>query len=317
MNHGCRSFFCRFNMEESNKKNLKFFATIGLIVAPLIWGFSFVVVKDSLDHIGPVWMVALRYTIAFVVLSLFCIKKFSRMNLSYLVNGTILGVLLFTAYILQTIGCKYTTAGKNAFLTTLYVILVPLFSWMFFGKRPRWFVFLSALLCLTGIAFLSLEGVPSISEINKGDILTCACGAFFALHIVFMSFFNKKQDPVLLTALQFGVSAILGWIAAPIFEGPFPSGALVDFTVIRSLLYLGLGASMIGFLLQNVGLKYVHPALASLFLSLESVFGMFFSVVMLGEKMTAKTWLGCSLIFISIMTAEVLPSIISSRRSKS
>ncbi|MBO7639643.1 MAG: EamA family transporter, partial [Treponema sp.] len=82
----------------NSEKTKAFFSAIGLIIAPLIWGFSFVVVKDSLDHIGPVWMVALRYTIAFVVLSLCCIKKFSKMNLSYLVNGTILGVLLFTAY---------------------------------------------------------------------------------------------------------------------------------------------------------------------------------------------------------------------------
>ncbi|MBO4320577.1 MAG: DMT family transporter [Treponema sp.] len=300
----------------NSDKSKTFFSTIGLIVAPLIWGFSFVVVKDSLDHIGPVWMVALRYTIAFAVLSLCCIKKFSRMNVSYLINGIILGVLLFTAYILQTIGCKYTTAGKNAFLTTFYVILVPLFTWLFFGKRPKWFVFLSALLCLAGIAFLSLEGTSSLLEVNKGDVLTLGCGIFFAVHIVFMSRFNKTQDPVLLTALQFGVAAVLGWIMAPFYDGAFPSSALRNFQVIRSLLYLGLGASMIGFLLQNVGLKYVHSALASLFLSLESVFGMFFSVMMLGEKMTAKTWLGCILIFISIMIAEVLPPLISRLREK-
>ena len=78
-------------------------------------------------------------------------------------------------------------------------------------------------------------------------------------------------------------------------------------------MFLGLGASMVGFLLQNVGLKYVQPALASLFLSLESVFGMFFSVVMLGEKMTPKMWIGCSLIFISILTAEVLPPLVAKR----
>lgn len=301
-------------MNNSNKSKT-FFAAIGLILAPLIWGFSFVVVKDSLDHIGPVWMVALRYSLAFVVLSICCIKKYSRMNASYIKNGIILGFLLFTAYFLQTVGCKYTTAGKNAFLTTLYVILVPLFAWPIFGKRPKWFVFFSAVLCLTGIALLSLEG-PSLLSVNRGDVLTLGCGVFFSLHILYMSHCNKSQDPILLTALQFGVAAVLGWIVSPFYDGAFPSQALQNSRVIYSLMFLGLGASMIGFLLQNVGLKYVQPALASLFLSLESVFGMFFSVVMLGEKMTPKMWIGCSLIFISILTAEVLPPLVAKRSSR-
>lgn len=302
-------------MNESNKKAVSFFASMGLLAAPLIWGLSFVVVKDSLDHIGPVWMVALRYSLAFVVLSICCIKKYSRMNASYLKNGIILGFLLFTAYFLQTVGCKYTTAGKNAFLTTLYVILVPLFAWPIFGKRPKWFVFFSAVLCLTGIALLSLEG-PSLLSVNRGDVLTLGCGVFFSLHILYMSHCNKTQDPILLTALQFGVAAVLGWIVSPFYDGAFPSKALQNSRVIYSLMFLGLGASMIGFLLQNVGLKYVQPALASLFLSLESVFGMFFSVVMLGEKMTPKMWIGCSLIFISILTAEVLPPLVAKRSSR-
>ncbi len=302
-------------MNESNKKAVSFFASMGLLAAPLIWGLSFVVVKDSLDHIGPVWMVALRYSLAFVVLSICCIKKYSRMNASYLKNGIILGFLLFTAYFLQTVGCKYTTAGKNAFLTTLYVILVPLFAWPIFGKRPKWFVFFSAVLCLTGIALLSLEG-PSLLSVNRGDVLTLGCGVFFSLHILYMSHCNKTQDPILLTALQFGVAAVLGWIVSPFYDGAFPSQALQNSRVIYSLVFLGLGASMIGFLLQNVGLKYVQPALASLFLSLESVFGMFFSVVMLGEKMTPKMWIGCSLIFISILTAEVLPPLVAKRSSR-
>ena len=295
-------------MNKTNK-NVTFLSSIGLIAAPLIWGFSFVVVKDSLDSIGPVWMIALRYTIAFVLLSVFCAGRLRGLNLKSLRRGAVLGVFLFLAYFFQTVGCKYTTAGKNAFLTTIYVVLVPLLGWPLFGKKPGWHVALAALLCLSGIGLISLGNGESLFSMNLGDILTLVCGVFYALHILYMSRCNEGEDALVLTVIQFGVAAVLGWCIAPFYDGAFPFAALQSLRVVFSMLFLGIFASLVAFVLQNVGLKYVPPALASLFLSLEAVFGMASSVIFLHEKISPRAAVGCTLIFSSILLAEVVPQL--------
>ena len=292
------------------KKQTSILASIGLVLAPLIWGISFVVVKDSLDYIGPVWMIAFRYTIAFVVLAAVLVRKFSLVNKKYILHGALLGAVLFSAYFFQTVGCAYTTAGKNAFLTTVYVILVPVFAWPLTHIKPRWYTALAAVLCLTGIGLLSLHKADgSVFTMNKGDALTLVCGIFYALHIVMTARWNQSQDALLLTVLQFGFCALYAFAVAPFFDGAISAATLCSPNVIWSLLFLGLGATLVGFVLQNVGLKYVPSALASLFLSLESVFGVISGALFLHEELTLKLYIGCTLIFVSIIISEVLPHI--------
>ena len=220
--------------------------------------------------------------------------------------GGVTGLFLFLAYLVQTIGCSYTTAGKNAFLTTIYVILIPLIGWPLYKKRPHWHVFFAAGLSLTGIGLLALGG-DDISGINIGDILTLLCGLFFALHILWTEKCNKEGcDTIIITMLQFAFAAFFGWILAPFMDGAFPIVAIQTPKVVLSMLYLGLFSSMICFSLQNIGLKYVQSSLASLFLSFESVFGVLFSTIFLHETLTLKMTVGCVLIFCAIVIAECL-----------
>ncbi|MCH5295639.1 MAG: DMT family transporter [Treponema sp.] len=295
----------RYNVENHRT----FAASAGLILAAAIWGFAFVIVKDSLDYIGAVWMVALRFTVAAVLLSAVFAPRFRMMSLSYLAHGAVLGLLIFLAYFFQTIGCAYTTAGKNAFLTTTYVVLVPLISWPLYRRRPAWFVFLAAVLCLAGIGLLSLGGGDGILKVNKGDVLTLICGIFYGIHIICISHYTRNEDPVLLTVLQFCFTALAGWIVAPFMEGGFPAEAVSNVRVLLSLLYLGIFSTMIAYLLQNVGLKYVPSALGSLFMSLESVFGVLFSTLFLHEPLTLRMAAGFAMIFAAIMLAEVVPNL--------
>jgi len=292
-----------------NSKVTSIFATAGLIVTALIWGFSFVIVKDSLDYIGAMYMVAYRYTIASVIMALIFIKKWRLFNRDYLVNGALTGAFLFIAYATQTIGCNYTSAGKNAFLTTIYVILIPFITWILSKKRPSLFVFIAALMSITGIGLLAL-GSEDTTGVNKGDLLTLICGIFFALHIVFTERFNHKGgDPLFLTLLQFVFVAVFGWIFAPFFDGNFPFSTAFSFRVILSMLYLGLFSTMVGFSLQNLGLKYVQSSIASLILSFESVFGMLFSALLMHEQLTARMLCGCALIFAAVVLSETTKSI--------
>lgn len=290
----------------NNSKLITIFSSIGLLVTTIIWGFAFVVVKDSLTVIQPFYMMAFRFTIACVALSLIFIKKFNKLNLESLKHGFILGIFLFSAYAFQTIGCKYTTASKNAFITTIYVVIVPFLTWLIVKKKPSFYAIIAAVLAIIGIGLLSLQGDLSI---NIGDILTAICGFAYAIHIVYISKYNETDDPVLLTVLQLITVAILSWICAFIFEGKMPLEALMKKEIIISMLYLGLLSTMLAFLLQNVCQKYIPPALTALILSMESVFGVFFSCLILKEVLTIRMLFGCALIFIAVLIAEKKPKL--------
>ena len=287
-----------------NKKLIGILASGGLILTAAIWGFAFVVVKDSVDTIPPVYMVSIRYTIAAVLLGFVLISQFKKLNRYYWIHGAVTGLMLALGYITQTIGCKYTTAGKNAFLTTIYVILIPLISWPLNKKRPHFVVFLSAVMALVGIGLLALRNEGGVLGFNVGDILTLICGLFYALHIIFTAKFSQDKNPVILTWIQFIVAAVFSWSVSPLIDGSFSVALLKSSRVIFSMLYLGIFSSLVAFLLQNICLKYMESSLASLFLSLESVFGVVFSTIFLRERMTLVMIIGCVLIFAAITIAD-------------
>lgn len=299
----CTSHFFSYN-ERMNKKLIGILASGGLILTAAIWGFAFVVVKDSVDTIPPVYMVSIRYTIAAVLLGFVLISQFKKLNRYYWIHGAVTGLMLALGYITQTIGCKYTTAGKNAFLTTIYVILIPLISWPLNKKRPHFVVFLSAVMALVGIGLLALRNEGGVLGFNVGDILTLICGLFYALHIIFTAKFSQDKNPVILTWIQFIVASVFSWAVSPLIDGSFSVALLKSSRVIFSMLYLGIFSSLVAFLLQNICLKYMESSLASLFLSLESVFGVIFSTIFLRERMTLVMIIGCVLIFAAITIAD-------------
>ena len=283
---------------------ISFVSSFGLLLTAAIWGFGFVVVKDSLDYVGAFYLVALRYTLAAVIMALVIGKRWKKINFRYLRHGLLSGCFLGLGYLSQTVGCAYTTAGKNAFLTTIYVILIPLFTWFLYKKRPGWHVFVAALLSITGIGLLAL-GTSDAKAINKGDVFTLICGVFYALHIIWTEKYNRQKDDILLlTNLQFITATLLAWLMAPFFDGKMTVSVLMDSKVIISILYLGLFATMLCFNLQNIGLKFVKSSLASLFLGFESVFGVLFSAIILHEALTLRMILGCVLIFGAVILAQ-------------
>lgn len=286
-------------MSEREKK-ISIAASFGLLSAAIIWGFAFVIVKSSLDVIPPVYMLAFRFTIASAGLVLIFHKKLCLLSKKLWGHGAILGLFLFLSYLFQTIGCQYTTAGKNAFLTTIYVVLVPFLHWIFNKKKPDRYCVIAAFMAVAGIGLLSLQGDMTM---NIGDVLTLICGFGYAIHIVFIDRYTEIEDPVLLTVLQLGFAAVFSWILAPVLDGGFPAGALRP-DMIAGMLYLGLLSTMAAFLLQNVGQKYTKPSTAALLLSMESVFGIIFSMIFLGEELTLKLAAGCILIFAAVIMAE-------------
>ena len=294
------------------KKNITILASLGILFVTVIWGFAFVVVKNSLDAVPPLYMMAFRFSIAALMLSLVFCRRFASLTKAAVIHGTGIGIALFLAYAFQTIGCKYTTAGKNAFLTTFYVILVPFINWALVKNKPDFYSLFAAVLSITGIGLLSLRGDLTM---NIGDVLTLICGFCYALQIVFIARYSQNDDPVMLAVLQIIVSAVLSWIAAPLFEGPFPLAAVKDTGVIGSMLYLGLLSTMVAFLLQNVCQKYTPPSTASILMSFEAVFGMLFSVIFLHEPLSLRGFAGCLLMFVAVIVSETKLSFLRPRKA--
>ncbi|MDR0639476.1 MAG: DMT family transporter [Spirochaetaceae bacterium] len=285
------------------QRKIGLFAGAGLLVATILWGGGFVAVKDSLDVVPPIYMIALRFAAAGFFLSIIFFKRLKKMTRSSLATGIILAFFLFLAYAFQTVGCVYTTAGKNAFLTTVYVIFVPLITWVIAKRPPGLHVFAAALLAVIGIGLLSLNEDLTV---NRGDVLTLVCGFWYAVHIVFIARFTQKhgEDPITLTILQMVFCSVFAWLFAPFYDGPFPVEAVTTTRPVLSLLYLAVFSSGIAFLLQNVGQKHLAPSTAALLLSTESVFGAVFSALLLGESMTVRMIAGCILLFAAVILSE-------------
>lgn len=282
------------------QNKIQILAGAGMLGTAAIWGFAFVIVKNSLDLIPPTYMLAFRFTIAALLLALICHKKLQNLSRNVVKEGAVLGFWLFFSYLVQTIGCQYTTAGKNAFLTTSYVVIVPFLCWLLAKRRPDAFCVMAAVLAVIGIGLLSLQGDLSV---NKGDVLTLICAVGFALHMFYIDRYTEHDDPVVLTILQLSFAALFSWLLSPVLDGGFPSGIFRP-DMIGAMLYLGIFSTMIGFLLQNVCQKYTSPEMASLLLSTESVFGVLFSTLLLGERMTGRMLTGCALLFLAVLLSE-------------
>jgi drug/metabolite transporter (DMT)-like permease len=218
----------------------------------------------------------------------------------YLWRGAIVGGFLFTAYTVQTFGLSFTTPSKNAFLTAVYCVLVPFFTWMVVHRRPDRYNIAAAVLCVAGVGLVSLNEALTI---NIGDLLTLLCAVFYAAHIVAVEKLSPGKDIYLITVFQFAFAALYAWIGTLTRE-VFPTEALRNPDVFLPLAYLCVMATTVALLFQNVGQIWSDPASASVILSLESVFGVMFSVVCYGDKVSAQMLCGFALIFVAVVCSE-------------
>lgn len=279
-----------------NKRSL--FADISLLVVAIIWGSGFVVTKNALDHITPYYLLAYRFMISFVIMALVFFKRFRKVKIEDLKAGFLIGIFLFGGFATQTVGLKYTTAGKQAFITATNVVMVPFIYWGISKKKPDAYEVLAALLCFVGIGVLSFE---SNLRFGYGEFLTFICAIFFALHISAIGYFAKEHDPVILSILQMLVAGILSIIFTLIFEAKAEN---ISKDAIFPILYLSIFSTLIAFLVQNIAQKYTSSTHAAIILSLEAVFGGLLSLVFLKEPFTLRFLIGCIAILISIITTE-------------
>lgn len=278
----------------------KLFGRLALWLTAFLWGTSFVILKNTLDHIGVLWLLSLRFIGAALILALFAGRKLFSLDRRAAVGAVWMGLCLAGAYIFQTYGLAYTTPGKNSFLTAVYCVLVPFLAWCVYGRRPTGLQVLAAVLCLTGVGLVSLDGFDG--AFNRGDMLTLVCGFFYAMQIIIMEHYVRDgADAVSISAVQFGTTALVCLGGALLFEAwPDTLGP----TVWLTLLYLSAVVTALCFFLQAVGLRDTPAATASVILVFEAVFGALTSLLFYGERLTLPLGIGFFLIFISVLLAE-------------
>lgn len=290
-------------MKQNNLKSLG--GRLALLTAALIWGSSFIVMKDAVDDVPVFLLLAIRFTIAAVLLAVIFLPRLMKADRKLLLHGGLCGVLLLTAYSVQTFGLMGTTPGKNAFLTAVYCVLVPFMGWAFFRKRPTRWNWLAAVLCLGGIGLVSLNGDFTMGQ---GDALTLLGGVVYALHVIALDRFTSEHDAIALTAVQFAASAVLAWGLHLLAEPGQMTLWTVPGGIWPQLLFLGVFATAGALLLQSVGQQVTEPSQASILLSLESVFGVLFSVLLGAEGLTVQLVCGFALIFVSVLVSEKSPA---------
>lgn len=273
---------------------------IGLMFVAIIWGTGFVATSLALENYTPYQILAIRFTVAFVILLVLNMNKLKTLSKKTMARGSILGVALFLAFAFQTVGLQYTTASKNAFLTAVNVVIVPFLSFLILKKKLPIKNFIGSFVTLLGIGLLSLTS--SIGGFNLGDSLTLICAIFFALQIFITDLFIDQEEAWALMLLQMGTASLLSWGTIFITKEAMPSFQMAH---LLPVLYLGIASTLLAYFLQTVSQKYTTSSEAAIILSTEAFFGMLGSAMLLGEKISINMLAGAVLIFIGILIVEL------------
>ncbi len=282
----------------------KYIGEIMLCIIAIIWGSGFVVSAVSLDNYTPYQILAGRFLVGFLILSIIFYKKLMGLNRTIILKGFVLGALLYVAFALQTVGLQYTTPSKNAFLTAVNVVIVPFIAFLSYKRKIDKFELAGAVLAIVGIGFLSLQ---LSTDVNIGDLLTLGCAVGFAYQIFYTAKYVKDEDPITLTIVQMFVAAILACIVV-LFKGEIHFSMEVE--AVSSIFYLGVFSTTVAYLFQTIAQKFTNETKAAIILSTESFWGMVFSVLLLGEVLTTRMIIGAILILCAIIISETKLSFI-------
>ncbi|MRJ47194.1 DMT family transporter [Fundicoccus ignavus] len=274
---------------------------LGLILVAIIWGSGFVMSSVALNYFSTIHILALRFSIAFISMLVIFHRQLKHINKSTMIRGGILGVILYLAFYFQTIGLVHTTASKNAFLTAFNVVLVPIFGALFLKKKLTPLNIIGSLSAIIGVGVMSLN---EFGAINIGDVLTLICALFFALQIIYTSLYVSDENPYALNTVQMGVATLCGMIISLIQDQPIEIGHANG---IIAVVYLGVVSTMLAFLLQTTAQRYTTETETVIIMSMEAVFGMVFSAMLLNEEISIRMLIGAALILAGVLIVQLKP----------
>ena len=280
-------------------KNKKYLAQILLVFVTLIWGATFIIVKDALNDAGPFAFGTLRFTIAGILTLVIVNKSIFTLTKTEIIGGLICGFCLFCGYAFQNFGLMQTSASKSAFITSVSVLMVPIILYLFNIQKVKMKVWFAVVLATIGLYFL-LD--PRGGMMNWGDILTFGCALGFAVHIIFQGYYVKKNVRILpFFLVQAWVVVGLSFINSLLFE---PIFAIWSPRLISALLVTGIAATFIAILLMIWAQQILNPSETAIIFSLEPVFATVFAIIFAGEILGLWGYIGGGLIVLAVAYGE-------------
>lgn len=288
-------FVSNSTVENQVSKNVDFI----FVLLTVFWGSGFVVVKALLSSIPAVWVVALRFLIAFVVVSIFVLfqAKLKSVNIKVVTYGMILGIVVCASFLVQAVGIQLTTASKASFINSLTIVFAPLFSILILHLKPSKIMWISVFLSLIGVACLSLDYHEGLT-LNFGDMWVLLAALIGAFNLILISIFTPKVDSFLLTWIQLGTVGVISSFIGFISGEPLFLGGSVELPYL--ILYLGMVPTALTTVLQLSNQKHTTPTRVALLTSLTPVFASLFSYMFLRERFTVKFVVGSSLVFCAV-----------------
>ena len=282
-------------------------AELALTFCTVLWGSTFVVVKNSLDHSSVFVFLAVRFSLAGLCMAIFRPGVLRALQREEIFAGVRLGFFMFGGYAFQTAGLRYTTASNSGFITGSSVVLVPLILALFWGRRVSLWVYFGTIAAAAGLYFLTVPA-SGVAHLNRGDVLTFFAAASYAVHIILVGEYAREHSAAALSTLQVLACALMAWLTA------FAANAIrwqpMQFTS-SGTLWIGIGvcavfATALAFSLQLWAQQYTTPSHAAILFTLEPVFAVATSYAVLGERLGLRALLGAALVLAGILAAELL-----------
>ncbi len=297
-------------------RNKKLLGNLLLLFTAFIWGTAFAAQRTGMETIEPITFNAARTVLAAVAVGLLAWLVGRRENAAALegagasigssklrrqeiIGGLCCGAFLTAAGTVQQVGLVYTSAGKAGFITAMYIIFVPVINSVFFKKRQGWMIWLAVLL---GVGGMYLLCVSESLSLNRGDAWVGLCALLFSGHILCCDHFVQQGNALRISAVQFATAAVITTVLALMMENPTWDKIQAAFWPIA---YCGLLSGGLGYTLQMTAQKYTEPAVASLLMSLESVFAVLAGAVLLDERLSSRELWGCIVMFAAIVMVQL------------
>ncbi|MBR4908951.1 MAG: DMT family transporter [Acidaminococcaceae bacterium] len=310
--------------------NKKMLGNLLLLLTAMIWGTAFVAQRVGMDSIEPITFNASRMALAAVMVGAlaYVLRQKQKKEMLRRISskqplpageehigrnadestvtwrntfkgGICCGLFLTAGSVFQQMGVVYTSAGKAGFITAMYMLFVPVINYILFKKKNSWLVWLAVFI---GVGGMYLLCVKEDFTLTRGDMLVCICALMFSGHILCCDYFVKLANPIELAAIQFATASVVSAVIAFLTETPVWSGIA---SAAVPILYCGVVSGGIGYTLQIVAQKYTDPTVASLLMSLESVFAVIAGAILLGEQMSSRELLGCVIMFAAIILVQI------------
>jgi len=286
-------------MDAKSNRVKQITSDISLLLMTAIWGSTFFISKGALYNSDPITFLAVRFSIALLVMLPFFIIRIKKLRKKDMPGNLFISLSFFLGFIFQIVGLKYTTSSRAAFITAMSVVLVPILSVFIIKSIPELNSILGVVFAVLGLLFLFWEGGKGTLF---GDLMTMVCAIAFAVHIILIGRYASEIDPVIINTIQIAFAAIGCWMLSAIFENFTASFSVSSLT---AAIYTAIFGTSLAFGVQAISGRYTPPVRMAIIFSMEPVFAAIFSFFFANERFTAINIAGCALIFLGMILSEI------------